>query len=212
MYPVRNCTRHSAMVHSDKVHDHHLTQSVRTDIQPHPATAVTPSNTSWFTSTFNLIQPQLSLHQTHPGSRQHSTSDSVHIQPHPATAVILLHTSQTQSMLTFNPIHTQAVTAHIHRQHTSKFNNLHTQVVTPSGTSTGSPCSQHTIKSHNRPNLCTGRKKKKVPRNHIITLGIPPKSTTQPYYHFWNTQAKHSVQCKSTTLCVPHRAVPKAHQ
>ena len=196
---------------------------VHVNIQPHPATAITPSNTSWFTSTFNLIQPQLSLHQTHSGSHQDSTSDSVHIQPHPATTVILLHTSKTQSMSTFNliqpqpssvthisdsvhadiqphphtgghcthpqaahvqiqqPPHTGSHTIrHIHMQHTSKFNNLHIQAVTLSGTSTGSPCSQHTIKSCNHPNLCTGRRKeKKVPRNHIN------------YHYSWNTTQKY---------------------
>ena len=370
MYPVRNCTRHSAIVHH-----HHLTQSVRTDIQPHPSTAVTPSNTSWFTSTFsliqpqlslhqthpgsrqhstssshschsikhilvhvniqpqtqsmstfNLIQPQLSLHQTHPGSRQHSTSDSVHvnIQPHPATAVTPSNTSwftstfnlrlspcqhstssshsrhsvthisdsvhadtqphphtgghcthpqaahvqiqqpphtgghtirhiHRQHTSKFNNLHTQVVTPsgtstgstrpnsttsthrwshhqahpqaahvqiqqpphtgghtirHIHWQHTSKFNNLHTQVVTPSGTSTGSTHPNSTTSTHRWSHhqahpqalhvhntqsnhaiapICAPRETKKVPRNYIITLGIPPKSITQPYYHSWNT-------------------------
>ena len=118
MYPVRNCTRHSAMVHSDKVHDHHLTQSVRTDIQPHPATAVTPSNTSWFTSTFNL---RLSPHSTSSSHSRHSVthiSDSVHadIQPHPHTGGHCTH-PQAAHIQIQQPPHTGGHTiGHIHRQ------------------------------------------------------------------------------------------------
>ena len=180
------------MVHSDKVHHHHLTQSVRTDIQPHPATAVTPSNTSWFTSTFNL---RLSPHSTSSSHSRHSVthiSDSVHadIQPHPHTGALHTSTGSTHPNST-----TSTHRWSHHRAHPQAAHVCNTQ-------------SNHTI----APICALGEREKKVPRNHIITLGIPPKSTTQPYYHFWNTQAKHSVQCKSTTLCVPHRAVPKAHQ
>ena len=218
-------------------------------------------------STFNLIQPQPSfcythlrlspcwhstpsthrgsLHTSTGSTRPNSTTSThrwSHHQAHPHAAHIQIQ----------QPPHTGGHTIrHIHRQHTSKFNNLHTQVVTPSGTSTGStrPNSTtsthrwshhqahpqaahvqiqqhphtggHTIRhsmftTHNQitqsPQSVHQERQKKVPRNHIITLGIPPKSITQPYYHSWNTQAKHLVQCKSTTLCVPHRAAPKAHR
>ena len=185
MYPVRNCTRHSAIVHH-----HHLTQSVRTDIQPHPSTAVTPSNTSWFTSTFNLrLSP--CQHSTSSSHSRHSVthiSDSVHadIQPHPHTGGHCTHPQAAHVQIQQHP-HTGGHTIR-HSMFTT-----HNQI-------TQSPQSVHQ------------ERQKKVPRNHIITLGIPPKSITQPYYHSWNTQAKHLVQCKSTTLCVPHRAVPKAHR
>ena len=167
MYPVRNCTRHSAMVHSDKVHHHHLTQSVRTDIQPHPATAVTPSNTSWFTSTFNL---RLSPHSTSSSHSRHSVthiSDSVHadIQPHPHTGALHTSTGSTHPNST-----TSTHRWSHHRAHPQAAHVCNTQ-------------SNHTIV----PICALGERKKKyhatisllleyhpkVPRNHIITFGIP---------------------------------------